>query len=169
MEAECGCTQNPNTESGKRSGRSIIGTTMATSMVMMMTRGMVMVGDMDMIVAMMTSLRGTFSSSRADGLGLWVPFHVARTSKVATIMSWRNFQCPLKNIAHRIDVSKAALASNSFHAVVTFFQSPASCFDAEALHKLRGRGLHLLGKDPGEIARTHPDSLRQYWHVERFV
>ena len=37
---------------------------MATSMVMMMTRGMVMVGDMDMdmIVAMMTSLRGTFSS-----------------------------------------------------------------------------------------------------------
>src|SRR6266513_842185 len=103
------------------------------------------------------------------GPGLSSPLPASHASEMATIMSGRNFQCPLKNIAHRIDVSKAALASNRFHAVVTFFQSPASCFDAEALHKLRGRGLHLLGKDTGEIARTHPDSLRQYWHVERFV
>src|SRR5437016_4803918 len=88
---------------------------------------------------------------------------------MATILARCNFQCALKNVAHRIDVSKAALAGNRFHAVVTFFESPASGFDAQAFHELRGSGLHLLGEDSGEIARTHRDSMRQHRHRERFV
>src|SRR4029453_16677242 len=88
------------------------------------------------------------------GPGLSSRLPASRTSEVATIMSWRDFQCPLKNIAHRIDVSKTALAGNRLHTVVTFFQSPASCFDAQAFDKLRGRGLHLPGEDPGEIKRA---------------
>ena len=84
-------------------------------------------------------------------------------------MSGRNFQCPLKNVAHRIDVSKAALAGNSFHAVLTFFQSPARRFHAQAFHKFRGCGLHFFGEDPGEIARTHRDPVRQHGDGERFV
>src|SRR5439155_20873644 len=99
------------------------------------------------------------------GPGLSSPLPASHTSEMATIMSWRNFQCPLKNVAHRIDVSKAALASNGFHAVVTFFQSPASCFDAQAFHKLRGRGFHLLGEDSSGITRAHRYSLRQHRHI----
>src|SRR5439155_23520598 len=103
------------------------------------------------------------------GPGLSSPLPASHTSEMATIMSWRNFQCPLKNIAHRIDVPKAALASNRLHAVLTFFQSPASCFDAQALDKFCGRGLHFFGEDAEEIARTHRDALRQQRHGERFV
>src|SRR4029077_15618861 len=90
-------------------------------------------------------------------------------SEMATILARCNFQCAMKNVAHRIDVSKAALAGNRFHAVVTFFESPASGFDAQAFYELRGRGLHFFGEDPGEIARTHRDSMRQHRHRERFV
>ena len=90
-------------------------------------------------------------------------------SEMATILARCNFQCALKNIAHRIDVSKAAFAGNRFHAVVTFFEPPASGFDAQAFHELRGRGLHFFGEDPGEIARTHRDPVRQNGDGERFV
>src|SRR6266566_1676452 len=103
------------------------------------------------------------------GPGLSSPLPASHTSEMATIMSRRNFQCPLKNIAHRIDAPKAALAGNRLHAVVTFFESPASGFDAQAFHKLRGRGLHLVGKDSGEITRAHRYPLRQHRHIERFV
>src|SRR6266576_728081 len=103
------------------------------------------------------------------GPGLSSPLPASHTSEMATIMSRRNFQCPLKNIAHRIDAPKAALAGNRLHAVVTFFESPASGFDAQAFHKLRGRGLHFFSEHSGEIARTHRDSLRQHSYVERFV
>src|SRR5438105_2721767 len=103
------------------------------------------------------------------GPGLSSPLPASHTSEMATILARCDFQCPLKNIAHRIDAPKAALAGNRLHAVVTFFESPASSFDAQAFHKLRGRGLHLVGKDSGEIARTHRDPLRQHWYVERFV
>src|SRR5947208_16227707 len=103
------------------------------------------------------------------GPGLSSPLPASHTSEMATIMSWRNFQCPLKNIAHRIDVPKAALASNRLHAVLTFFQSPASCFDAQAFYELRRGGLHFFGEDPGKITRAHRYSLRQHRHRERFV
>src|SRR5438270_6533618 len=78
-------------------------------------------------------------------------------SEVAAILSRRNFKGPLKNVAHRIDVPEAALAGDCFHAVLTFFQSTASGFNAQPFHKFRGRGLHFFGEDPGEIARTHRD------------
>jgi peptidoglycan hydrolase-like protein with peptidoglycan-binding domain len=57
-EADYGRTKNSNTESGKRSGRSIIGATMATNTVMKIGRGMVMAAGMGMCTVMMTSLRG---------------------------------------------------------------------------------------------------------------
>src|SRR5439155_9770165 len=103
------------------------------------------------------------------GPGLSSLLPASHTSEMATIMSCGNFTCPMDNVAARIDVSNAALAGNRFHAVVTFFQSPASCFDAQAFHKLRRRGLHLLGEDPREITRAHRYSLRQHRHRERFV
>jgi len=59
-------------------------------------------------------------------------------AEVATILSRRNFQRALKDIAHRIDVSEAALARDRFHAVLTFFQSPARRFHAQAFDKFRG-------------------------------
>src|SRR5205823_1341129 len=93
--------------------------------------------------------------SCASGLCLWSAFHATHTSKVATILSRWNSHCPLENIAHRIDIPKAALSSDRFHAVLAFFQSPASCFDAQAFDKLGGCGLHLFSEDSGEIARTH--------------
>src|SRR5881397_190256 len=66
--------------------------------------------------------------SFASGLRFWPAFYAVHASEVAAIMSWRNFQCPLKNIAHRIDIPKAAFAGNRFHAVLTLFQPTACCF-----------------------------------------
>ena len=93
-------------------------------------------------------------------------FHVP---KVATVLARRDFQGSLKNVAHRVDVPEAAFACDHFHAVVTFFQPPASCFDAQALDKFCGRGLHLFGEDAREIAGAHRDALRQQRDGDRFV
>jgi len=93
-------------------------------------------------------------------------FHV---TKMATVLARCDFQGPLKDVAHRVDVPEAAFACDHFHAVVTFFQPPASCFDAQALDKFCGRGLHLFGENAGEIARTHRDALRQQRDGDRFV
>ena len=85
-------------------------------------------------------------------------FHVA---KVATVLAGCDFQGALKNIAHRVDVPEAAFVCDRFHAVLTFFQAPSSCFDAQALDKFCRRSLHLFGEDAREIARTHRYALCQ--------
>ena len=97
---------------------------------------------------------------------LWRVFHVA---KVAAVLARCDFQGPLKDVAHRVDVPEAAFACDHFHAVVTFFQPPASCFDAQALDKFCGRGLHFFGEDAREIARTHRYAFCQQRHGERFL
>src|SRR5947207_465236 len=50
----------------------------------------------------------------AASLSLSSLLHVTHTSKVVTILSRSNSQCPLENVAHRIDIPKAALSSNCF-------------------------------------------------------
>ena len=93
-------------------------------------------------------------------------FHV---TKVATILAGCDFYGALKNVAHRVDVPEAAFVCDHFHAVVTFFQPAASCFDAQALNKFCRRSLHLFGEDAREIARTHRDALCQQRHGERLL
>src|SRR5437588_5630054 len=92
-----------------------------------------------------------------------------RVSKVTAIMSGRNFQSALKDIAHRVHISEAALARDRFHAVLTFFQSPPRGFDTQTLDKFRRRAFHFLSKNAREIAWTHRHALRQHWNGERFV
>ena len=89
--------------------------------------------------------------------------------KVATVLAGCDFQGPLKDVTHRVHVPEAAFACDHFHAVVTFFQPTASCFDAQALDKFCGRGLHFFREDPCEIARAHRDALRQQRDSDRFV
>jgi hypothetical protein len=55
-------------------------------------------------------------------------FHV---TKVATVLARCDFRRSLKDIAHRVDVPEAAFVCDHFHAVMTFFQPTASCFDAK--------------------------------------
>jgi len=93
-------------------------------------------------------------------------FHVA---KMATVLARCDFQGPLKDVAHRVHVPEAAFVSDHFHAVLTFFQSPASRFDAQAFHKFCRRGLHFLCEDACKIAWTHRYALCQQGHGERFV
>src|SRR5437773_10617826 len=81
----------------------------------------------------------------AARLSLSSLLQVPHTSKVATILSRCNSQCPLENVAHRIDIPKAAVSGNCFQAVSAFFQSPASCFNSQVFHKLFGRRLHFFG------------------------
>src|SRR5437016_6304313 len=92
-----------------------------------------------------------------------------RVSKVTAIMSGRNFQSALKDIAHRVHIPKAALARDRFHAVLTFFQSATRGFNTQTLDKLRGRGLHFLSKHPRKVTRTHRHASREYRDGERFV
>ena len=77
-------------------------------------------------------------------------FHV---TEMATVLAGCDFQGALKNIAHQIDVPEAAFVRDYFHAVVTFFQPTASCFDTEALDKFCRGDLHFFTKDAREIAR----------------
>src|SRR5690349_6829480 len=46
-------------------------------------------------------------------------FHVP---EMTAVLAGRNFQRALKDIAHGINVSKAAFGRNRLHAVLTFFQ-----------------------------------------------
>jgi hypothetical protein len=82
-------------------------------------------------------------------------------TEMATVLARWDFQGPLKDVAHRVDVPEPAFARDHFHAVVTFLQSTASGFDSEALDELCGRRVHLFGEDPSEIARTHRYALCQ--------
>ena len=93
-------------------------------------------------------------------------FHVA---KVATVLARCDFQGALKNIAHRVDVSEAALARDRFHAVRTFFKPAPRSFYSQPFDKFCGRRLHFFRKDAREIARTHGHALRQRRDRERLV
>jgi len=90
-------------------------------------------------------------------------------SKVASVLARCDFQGALKDVAHRVDVPKAAFVRDHFHAVVTFLQPTASGFDAETLNEFCGRRVHLFGEDPCEIARTHCYALCQQRYCERFL
>src|SRR2546423_896862 len=92
-----------------------------------------------------------------------------RVSKMTTILARRYFERPLKDIAHRVYVSKTAFARDRVHAVLTLLQSPPGGFDPQPLDKSCWRRFHLLGKDPREIARTHRDAFGQHRHGERFI
>lgn len=81
-----------------------------------------------------------------------VIFHVA---EMVTVLAGGDFQGALKDVPHRVDVSEAAFAGDHFHAVMTFFQAPACCFDAQTLNKLGRRCLHFFDEDACEISRTH--------------
>jgi hypothetical protein len=88
----------------------------------------------------------------------WRVFHMA---KVATVLARCDFQSALKDVTHRVDIPEAAFARDHFHAVVTFFQPAASCFDPQALDKFCRRGLHFFAEDAREIAWTHRHVLCQ--------
>ena len=94
---------------------------------------------------------------------------MSHVTEVAAVLARCDFQGPLKDVTHRVDVPEAAFACDHFHAVVTFFQPTSSCFDAEALNKFCRRSLHLFREDAGEIARTHRYPFCQQRHGERFV
>lgn len=93
-------------------------------------------------------------------------FHVA---EVAAVLTGWNFQRALKDGAHRVDVSEAALARDRFHTVLTFFETAPRCFDSQALNEFRRRRFHFGGEDAGKIPRTHRDALCEHRHRQRFV
>ena len=96
-------------------------------------------------------------------------FLLCSVSEMPPILSRRDFERALKDIAHRIHVSEAAFVSDCLHAVVAFLQPTARRFDAEALNKFCRRSLDFFDKDTRKIARAHGDVSRQHRNRERFV
>jgi len=94
---------------------------------------------------------------------------MSHVTEVATVLARCDFQGALKNVAHRVDVPKAAFVCDRFHTVVTFFQPTASGFDSQSLDKFCGRCFHFFRENTGEIARTHRYALCQQRHGERFL
>lgn len=81
--------------------------------------------------------------------------------KVPTVLTGRDPQGTLKNVAHRVDVGEAALGRDRFHAVAAFFQPAPHRFHSKALDKFCRRDFHFPTKDAREIAWTHRYPPRQ--------
>src|SRR5690348_2034685 len=88
---------------------------------------------------------------------------------MATVLAGCNFQCSLKNVAHRVNVPESALVSDHFHTVMTLFQPTTRSFDSQSLNKFSRRRFHFSGENAREIARTHCYAPCQYWYAQRLA
>jgi hypothetical protein len=81
----------------------------------------------------------------------------------------RNMHQALERAAHGFGGAEAAFFGDEFDRLGRFFE-PAPCgFDADLRHETRGRYAGLLGEDPREIARTHPDLRGHSLDGQRFA
>src|SRR5437773_11398765 len=92
-----------------------------------------------------------------------------RVTEMATVLAGRELQRSLKDVAHGIDVSEAALVCDGLHAVLTFLEAAPSCFNPQTFDKLCRCRFHFLRKDTGEISWTHRYAPREQRNSEWFV
>jgi hypothetical protein len=90
-------------------------------------------------------------------------------TEVAPVLAGSNLESALKNIAHRIDVSKTAFPGDRLHTVLAFFQAPSSSLNSETLNEFRGRSFHFPGEDPRKVSRAHSHTLRQDRNAQRLI
>ena len=81
----------------------------------------------------------------------------------------RNMHQALERAAHGFSAAEAAFFCDEFDRLGRLFEPAPRGFDADLRHETRGRHADLLGEDPREIARTHPDLRGHSLDGQRFA